>query len=476
MGYKLRVNRELAVRLEFCGIGSHTISNRKPAMTTHSLDLLQNLIAQALRAGADAADALAVEGVSQSVSWRGGRLESLEQAEGSDLGLRVLIGKKQAIVSTSDRRPETIRALVERAVAMAKAAPEDEFCGLAPEDAITKEWPELPMADAYSVSTERLIEQARTAEESALAVKGVAQCESAGAGASYSTMALVASNGFAGSHRHTGYSIGVSVLAGEGTAMETDHDHASCVFQEDLPDAALIGRRAGELTVKKLGARKMPTCQAPVVFDPRESRGLVGCLAGAISGSSIARGTSFLKDSLGKTIFPSAITIVDDPFRARGLRSRTFDGEGLLPSRRNIIDKGVLTTWFLDMRSARQLKMKSTGHASRGVGGLPSPSPSNLYLEAGDLSPADLIRDIKQGFYVTNLMGMGINGVTGDYSQAASGFWIENGVIAFPVHEVTIAGNLKDMFLHMTAADDLLFRYGMNAPTLRIEGMTIAGF
>jgi PmbA protein len=257
--------------------------------------------------------------------------------------------------------------------------------------------------------------------------------------------------------------------------MERDYDYATRVFANDLPDAAGIGKSAAERTVKRLGARKMPTGQVSVVFEPRVAGNLLGSLAGAISGASVARGTSFLKDKMGQMIFSDAITIIDDPFRERGLRSRPFDSEGLLPEKRKIIDKGVLTTWLLDLRSARQLKLQSTGHASRSPGGVPSPSASNLYLEPGMLSPATLMKDIKQGFYVTDLMGSGVNGVTGDYSQAAAGFWIENGMIGFPVSEMTIAGNLKDMFGHLTAANDLAFNYGVDAPTLRIEGMTVAG-
>ena len=287
--------------------------------------------------------------------------------------------------------------------------------------------------------------------------------------------AMAASNGFAGHYHRTSYGISASVLAGEGTNMETDYDYAAAAFQSDLPSAASIGQRAGERTVKSLGARKMLTCQVPVILDPRVANGLLQHLAGAISGSSIARGTSFLKDHMGERVFSDAITIIDDPFRERGLRSRAFDGEGLLPSRRNIIDKGVLTTWLLDLRSARQLGLKSTGHASRGAGSLPSPSPSNLYLEPGPLSPAELMRNIKEGLYVTGLMGMGVNNVTGDYSRAAKGFWIENGTLTFPVSELTIASNLKDMFRNVTAANDLEFLHGIDSPTLRLENMTVAG-
>jgi len=444
-------------------------------MTDLDLNLLHDLIKKALRAGADAAESMAIDSASLSVAWRGGQLESLEQAESGDIGMRVLIGKKQATIGTTDRRLSALDEMIGRVVAMAKAAPEDEFCGLATPEEITKTWPGLEMADEYEIGAPELIAMAKEAEEAALAVKGVTQCESADAGASQATIALAASNGFAGSYRRTSYSISASVLAGEGTNMERDYDYASCVFKSDLPPATKIGKKAGELTVRNLGARKMPTMQSPIVFDPRVAKGLLGYFAGATSGASVARGTSFLKDHLGKMVFSPSITIVDDPFRPRGLLSRLFDAEGLLPSRRKIVDEGKLTTWFLDLRSARQLKMKSTAHASGSPGSLPHPSPSNLYIENGKLSPDELMRDIKQGFYVTEVMGMGVNGVTGDYSLAARGFWIENGEKTFPVNEMTIASNLKDMFLNMTPANDLEFRYGFNAPTLRIEKMTVAG-
>jgi PmbA protein len=303
----------------------------------------------------------------------------------------------------------------------------------------------------------------------------VTQCESADIGAGQAMITLVMSNGFAGQYRCTSHSLGASVLGGDGLGMERDYDFANTVFASDLPSPSVIGRKAAERTVRNLGARKMPTCQVPVVFDPREANSLLGHLSSIISGSSVARGTSFLKDFLGKKVFADSITIIDDPFRIRGLRSHAFDAEGLMPAMRKIIDQGLLTTWFLDLRSARQLNMKSTAHASRGPGGIPSPSPSNLYIEPGQPSPAELMRDIKQGFYVTELMGSGVNGVTGDYSRAARGFWIENGAIGYPVHEMTIAGNLKDMFLHMTPANDLEFKHGVDSPTLLVEGMTVAG-
>ncbi len=436
---------------------------------------LEDVIRKALKAGAQAADAVLVEGSSLSVAWRGGKLETLERSEGGDLGLRVLIGKRQASVSTTDRSVKAVGEMIERAIAMARLAPEDPYCGLAEESEIARACPKLDMADEEEIAAERYIAMAREAENAALSISGVTQCEGARAGGSRTRIALAASNGFSGAYVRTNYGLGVSALAGEGTGMEQDGDHASAVFFEDLPAPASIGKVAGERAVRNLGARKMPSCQVPVVFDPREGVGLVGELAGAINGVGIARGTSYLKESLGKKIFSEAITIIDDPFRARGLRSKAFDAEGILPQRRKIIENGVLTTWLLDLRSARQLEMKSTGHAKRGTSGMPAPSPTNLYLEAGKLSPQDLIKDIKQGFYVTETMGDGINDVTGDYSLAARGFWIENGQIGFPVNEMTIAGNLKEMFLHLTAADDLIFRYGIDAPTIRIENMTVAG-
>ncbi|NTU77186.1 MAG: TldD/PmbA family protein [Alphaproteobacteria bacterium] len=381
--------------------------------SSSQLELLKLVVDKARSAGAEAAEALTVEATSLSVSWRAGALESLEQAETGDVGLRVLIGKKQAIVSTSDRNPKSLDDAVDRAVAMAKAAPEDEFCGLAEPDEIAKSWPDLEQADAYDVDAPRLIERARQAEAAALAVKGVTQCESTDASASQAIVAMVASNGFSGAYRRTSYGLSASVLAGEGTAMERDYDFTSSVYQLDLDDAAMIGRQAAERTVRSLGARKMPTSRVPVFFEPRVASSLLGHLASAISGSSVARGTSFLKDKMGQRLFPESVSIIDDPFRRRGLRSCAFDGEGIAPARRKIIDEGALTTWLLDLRSARQLKLKSTGHASRGVGGMPSPSPSNFYMEAGTLSPEELRRDVKEGFYVTELMGMGVSLASG---------------------------------------------------------------
>jgi len=437
--------------------------------------ILATLLDGARRAGADAADALYVEGVSSSVSYRLGKLEDVERAENYDLGLRVFVGQKVAFVSSTDFSRDALVALPGRAVTMAKLAPEDRFAGLAPQDRLAKDIPELDLEDAQEPSAEVLIERARAVEGAALAVKGVTNSEGGGASFSRSAVALATSTGFYGRYAGTSHNIGVAVLAGTGTGMERDYDYAGARHAGDLRAAEEIGRTAGEKAVRRLNPRSMPSQAIPVVFHPDEAAGLLGHFAGAISGAAIARGVSFLKDRLGQAVFANGVRVMDDPHRRRGLRSKPFDGEGVANTRRALIDDGKLTTWLLDCASARQLGLQTTGHAARGTGGPPSPATTNLYLEAGRLSPAALIADIQQGFYVTELMGMGVNGVTGDYSRGAAGFWIENGQIAFPVSEVTIAGNLKDMFASLTPASDLEFRHGTNSPTVRIEGMTLAG-
>jgi PmbA protein len=441
----------------------------------NALNLLHDLVAKAQKAGADAADAVAIAGVSLSHTRRLGKTEKLERSEHQDLGLRVLVGKQQAIVSSSDRAPGTLAELVERAVAMARTIPEDPYCGLADPDQITHDWPALDIFDPSEPTAEMLIERARAAEETALAVAGITNSEGADAGWGRSRAALVASNGFAGSYAGSNHGVSVSVIGGTGTGMERDYDFASAVYGSDLRSAEEIGRSAGERAVKRLGARKMPTTKVPVIFDPRVARSFLSHLLGSISGPSIARGTSFLKDKLGQRIFPEAITVTEDPHRQRGLRSRPFDGEGIANQRRALIDKGVLTTWLLDLRSARQLGLATTGHAARGTASPPSPAATNIWIEPGTQTPRELYADIAAGFYVTELMGMGVNGITGDYSRGAAGFWIENGEIAFPVSEMTVAGNLKDMFARMIAANDLEFRVGADAPTLRMDDLTVAG-
>ncbi len=440
-----------------------------------ALNLLDDLIAKAKAAGAEAADAVFISGISLSHAQRLGALERLERSEGQDLGLRVLIGKRQAMVSSTDRSPEALAELIERAVAMARCVPEDPYCGLAEPDQLARDIPALEICDSDEPAPEVLIERAKACEEAARAIAGVTNSEGAEAGWGLSRIALVASNGFAAGYASSGHSLGVSVLAGEGLGMERDYDFSSSVYGADLESPAAVGRRAGEKAVRRLGARKGKTGKAPVIYDPRVSNSLLRHLAGAISGPAIARGTSFLKDKLGETIFADGVSIVDDPHRPRGLRSKPFDGEGVANAHRAIVENGRLTTWIMSLSSARQLGLETTGHAARGTSSPPSPAVTNLFMEPGTATPAELMADIDSGFYVTEMMGMGVNGVTGDYSRGASGFWIEKGELAYPVSEVTVAGNLKDIFAKLTPANDLTFRYGTNAPTLRIEGMTIAG-
>ena len=437
--------------------------------------ILSSLLDAAKRCGADAADALFVEGVSSSVSYRLGKLEDVERAENYDIGLRVFVGQQVSFISSTDLSPEALAALPERAIAMARLAPEDKFAGLAPQERLAEFIPELDLEDAAEPSADLLISRARAVEGAGLAVAGVTNSEGGGASFSRNAVALATSAGFYGRYAATNHSIGVAVLAGEGTAMERDYDQASARHAADLRDPVEIGRTAGEKAVRRLNPRSMKSQSVPVVFHPDEAGGLLGHFAGAISGAAIARGVSFLKDRMGTSVFAPGVTIIDEPHRMRGLRSKPFDGEGVANARRAFIEDGKLTSWILDCASARQLGLQTTGHAARGTGGPPSPSSTNLYLEAGRLSAKELMADIRQGFYVTELMGMGVNGVTGDYSRGAAGFWIENGEIAFPVSEVTIAGNLKDMFASLVPASDLEFRHGINAPTVRIEGMTLAG-
>ncbi|MDX1575392.1 MAG: TldD/PmbA family protein [Kiloniellales bacterium] len=440
-----------------------------------ALDLLDALLAKARAQGADAADAVLVGSVALSNAQRLGELERLEREESQDLGLRVLVGRRQAIVSSTDTAAEALDGLVERALAMAKSVPEDRYCGLAEPDQLATEPPELDMIDPEEPAPETLIERARACEDAARSVAGVTNSEGAEASWSLSRVTLAASNGFSGSYAGSRHALGVSVLAGEGLAMERDYDFSSTVFAADLEDPQTVGRRAGERAVRRLGPKKAATAKVPVVFDPRVAGGLLGHLASAINGTTVARGTSFLKDKMGEQVFATGRNVIDDPHRARGLRSKPFDGEGLANTRRAVVEDGVLKSWILDLRSARQLGLASTGNASRGTSSPPGPAATNLYLEPGAQSPEALIGEIDAGFFVTEMMGMGINGVTGDYSRGAAGFWIEKGELAYPVSEVTVAGNLKDMYLALTPADDLVFRYGINAPTLRVDGMTVAG-
>ncbi len=438
-------------------------------------ELLGNLLERAKAAGADSADALFIESISLSVARRLGNPENLERSESADLGLRAFVGKQQAIVSSSDTSDHALDELATRVIAMAKSVPEDPYCGLADPDQLATDIPGLDICDDLEPDAHIMEGWAQEAEDAALAVEGVSNSEGAEAGWGKYSVALASTNGFSQSYSRSGFSLSASVLAGSGTEMERDYDFSSAVYADDLKAPEAIGLSAGEKAVRRLNPRKVETGQVPVVYDPRVSRSIIGHLASAVSGTAVARGTTFLKDSLEKEIFPSSVNIIDDPLRKRGLRSKPFDGEGLATKPLHIIDKGRLTTWVMDLSSARQLGMQSTGHASRGTSSPPSPSMSNLYLEAGEQSPAELIKNIKSGFYITELIGFGVNQVTGDYSRGASGFWIENGEITYPVSEVTVAGKLVDMFANITPASDLEFCNGTDAPTLLIEGMTVAG-
>jgi PmbA protein len=440
-----------------------------------SLERLDDLLRRARKAGADAADAVFVQGASLSIAERLGKPEKLERAEGRDLGLRVFVGKRQAIVSSSDISSQALGELADRAVAMAKAVPEDPFCGIADPADLATAIPELDLCDPDEPATETLMTRLRAAEDAARSVPGVTNSEGAEAGWSRSLVALAATNGFRQGYAVSSSSISVSVLAGEGTAMEHDYDFTSAVYGSELESPAVMGKRVGEKAVRRLNPRKVATVKVPIVYDPRVSNSIVGHLAGAINGAGIARGVSFLKNKMGKMVLPAGMDIIDDPHRRRGLRSRPFDGEGLANRRMALVEDGVLKTWVLDLRSARQLNLKSTGHAARGTSSPPGPSTTNLYLSAGKETPKQLMADIESGFYCTDLIGFGVNNVTGDYSRGASGFWIEKGELAYPVSEITIAGNLTEMFQNLRAANDLTFRFGTNAPTLRIDGMTVAG-
>ena len=438
------------------------------------LNLLSDLISRAKAAGADAADAVLAAGTSLSVSRRLGQTEHVERAEGRDLGLRVFVGQRAAMVSSSSVDPAGFQALVERAVAMARVIPEDRYAGLA-DTMAPPEQDHLDLEDPSEPSVEALIERASRAEEAAMAVPGITNSEGADAGFSRSEVVLVTSAGFAGRRTGTGHSVSATALAGSGTDMQRDYDYHSVAHLSDLDDPTAIGRSAGERAIRRLNPTRPQTARLPVIYDPRVAGGLIGHLMGAINGASVARGTTFLKDKMGKRIFAPGIFIHDDPRRVRGPRSKVFDGEGTPTKARALIEDGILTTWLLDSRSARQLNLVSTGHAARGTGGPPSPSATNLYMAPGKLSPAELMADIELGLYITELIGMGVNGLTGDYSRGAAGFMIRDGVLAEPVAEFTVAGHMTDMFASLTPASDLVFRRGTDSPTVRVEGMTMAG-
>ncbi|MBB5695138.1 TldD/PmbA family protein [Muricoccus pecuniae] len=437
-------------------------------------EVLSDLVAAARAAGADAADAMMASGASLSVGMRLGEVEAVERSEGFDIGLRVFLGRRQAVVSTTDADPGGFAALAERAVAMARAVPEDPF-GSLPESVPPLGAAALDMDDGVEPDVAALTARARRAEEAARAVSGVTNSEGADAGWHCTVIALAASNGFAGTYSRSGHSLSVTALAGEGTAMERDYDLSSATHLSDLDDPETLGRNAGERAVRRLNPIRPATARLPVLLDPRVAGSILGHLVSAANGAAVARGTSFLRERMGQKVMASGLTLRDDPTRPRGPRSRPFDAEGMPTAPLSIVEDGVLRHWLLDWRSARQLGMQSNGRASRSVGGPPSPSTTNLWLEPGAMTPEALMADIKEGLLVTEMIGSSINALTGDYSRGASGFMIRDGKVAEPFSGVTLAGNLLDMFLNITPANDLRFRHGTDSPTLRIEGLTMAG-
>ncbi|WP_430440402.1 TldD/PmbA family protein [Shinella sp.] len=431
------------------------------------------LIDRAIQAGADAADAVVVRGRSSSVSVRLGKVEGTEASESDDFSLRVFVGRRVASVSANPGFD--LKVLAERAVAMAKASPEDPYATLADKADLAKDWADLELFDPTEVSAEQLTEAALAAEAAALAVPGITNSGGGGASAGMGGLVLATSHGFSGAYSASRFGRSVSVIAGEGTKMERDYDFDSSLYFADLRDAGEIGREAAARAVRRLNPRQVPTAKnVTVVYDPRVSRGITGHIAGAINGASVARKTSFLRDRMGQQVLKEGLSVTDDPLIVRGSSSRPFDGEGVRGERLAMIEDGVLRHWFLSTSTANELGLKTNGRGVRG-GTAVNPASTNLALEPGDISPEDLIRSVGTGFYVTELIGQGVNMVTGEYSRGASGYWIENGELTFAVSEVTIASNLVDMFLRITPASDIDRSFGVAAPTLAIEGMTLAG-
>lgn len=436
------------------------------------LDRVAMLVEAAKRAGADAADAVVVRSRSSSVAVRLGKVEGTESSENDDMSLRVFVGARVASVSATIGSDPS--ALAERAVAMARVSPEDPYQGLADPARLAREIADLELIDETHVSPDRLKEDALAMEEAAFAVPGVTNSSGAGASAGSGGLVLATSHGFVGQYAATRFSRSASVIAGEGTKMERDYDYSSRLHFGDLETPERIGRTAGERAVKRLNPRRVKTGVFPVVYDPRVARGIAGHVASAINGASVARKTSFLRDMMGKQIASAGVTITDNPVRKRGQNSRPFDGEGVAGEPLAPVESGVLKTWLLSTSVARELGLETNGRGARSSSSI-NPSPTNFAIEPGETPPAELIKSVGSGLYVTEVFGHGVNMVTGEYSRGASGFWIENGEIAYPVSEITIASNLKDMFLRMTSANDLDRNFGTAAPTLLIEGMTIAG-
>ena len=447
-------------------------------MTQSLSDLSQQILDVARQAGADAADAIAVDGTSMSITVRDGALEQAERSEGIDIGLRVFVGQRQACVSSSDTKPDTLRQMAERAVAMAKEAPEDPHAGLADADQLATDI-DTARLDLFDPSEEpdpaALQDDAMRAEAAALRNKEVSQVQSASAGYGRRRIHLAASNGFSAGYSRSDRGLSCVAISGTGTGMERDYDYDSRVFQADLRDAEDIGTRAAARAVERIGARKPKTGAYPVIFDERVASSLIGSLLQATNGAMIARGSSWLRDAIGEQVLPTGLSLIEEPHRARVTGSRLFDAEGLATSDRAIVDNGVLTGWTLDLGTARKLGMQSTANAARGTGAPPQPSLTNVSLTQGDKSRDALIREMGTGLLITSMIGSTINPNTGDYSRGAAGFWVENGEITYPVNECTVAGNLRDMLMTITPANDAQTHLSRVVPSLRVEGLTLAG-
>ena len=438
-------------------------------------NLADQIINKTKLAGATDCDIVLAKGSSKSIAYRFGKVEDVEESVSRTFGIRALVGQKQSFVSSSNFEGKNIDILVSKVVEMAKLAPEDDTACLASPSQLETKFVDLDLCQENETKTELMIENVKKCEDAALSSDGIKNSEGSGASYGTSEFFLATSHGFMGGYKSSSNSLSCSVIAGEGVQMERDYDYSSAIHYEDLAEPEQIGKNAANLTLRRLNPRKVESCKTSVVLDKRISGRIVNYVASAISGNAIARGTSFLKDSLNKQIFRKNISIIDDPKIIRGKNSSLFDGEGVKNQKTELVSNGILKTWILNTATAKKLNLKTTGHASRSIGAPPGTGTNNLFMANGIISYEDLIGSINTGFYATELIGMGVNLVTGDFSVGASGYWIENGEKIFPVSEVTIASNLKEMFLNLSAANDLEFKYGTNAPTLCIENMTLAG-
>lgn len=442
---------------------------------TSPADILDSLIAATLKAGADGVDARISESASLSVEVRNGDLETVEREESRGLALRALVGRRQASVSGTDLSPGALKALSERVVAMARLAPEDKYCGLASADEITHERPDLKLDCDDTPEADELERRGREMETAAMAVPGVKQMSHCGASWNTSRTWLAASNGFRANKSSGISSMAAVAIAERDGAMERDHEYSSERRGARLKAPDWIGRQAAERAVARLGARKLESQTAPVIFENKLSSRLLGAFIGAISGPAVARGVSFLKNSMGKQVFASGVSVIDDPLREGGFGSRAFDGEGRAVKRTALVDNGVLTQWLLNGPAARQLGLSPNGFASLAFGDPPGVTTSNLDMTPGTRTLDQLMADAGKGLLITDMFGPSLNPNTGDYSVGVSGFWFENGERAYPVSEVTVAGDIPSMLLRAVPGSDLEIRGSANAPSLLIDGMTLAG-